>query len=53
MGPVPFFPVLHTLVLGDTISMNGLLLTAPTGLADWGRVLGVSPLGYLIVELEE
>ena len=33
--------------------MNGLFLTAPTSLADWGRVLGVSLIGYLIVELEK
>jgi cation-transporting ATPase F len=33
--------------------MNALFLTAPTSLADWGRVLGVSLLGYLIVELEK
>lgn len=33
--------------------MNRLFLTAPIALADWGRVLGVSLLGYLIVELEK
>jgi Ca2+-transporting ATPase len=32
---------------------NTLFLTAPTSLADWGRVLGVSLVGYLIVELEK
>ena len=33
--------------------MNDLFLTAPTSLADWARVLGVSLLGYLVVELEK
>ena len=33
--------------------MNSLFLTAPTSLVDWVRVLGVSLLGYLIVELEK
>ena len=33
--------------------MNNLFLTAPTSPADWARVLGVSLLGYLIVELEK
>ena len=33
--------------------MNSLFLTAPTSLVDWMRVLGVSLLGYLIVELEK
>jgi cation-transporting ATPase F len=33
--------------------MNDLFLTAPTSAADWARVLGVSLLGYLIVELEK
>jgi magnesium-transporting ATPase (P-type) len=33
--------------------MNDLFLTAPTSPVDWARVLGVSLLGYLIVELEK
>jgi cation-transporting ATPase F len=33
--------------------MNDLFLTAPTSLEDWTRVLGVSLLGYLVVELEK
>jgi cation-transporting ATPase F len=33
--------------------MNSLFLTTPTSLIDWARVLGVSLLGYLIVELEK
>lgn len=33
--------------------MNNLFLTAPINLADWTRVLGVSLLGYLVVELEK
>jgi cation-transporting ATPase F len=33
--------------------MNDLFLTTPTSLIDWARVLGVSLLGYLIVELEK
>jgi cation-transporting ATPase F len=33
--------------------MNDLFLTAPTSAADWARVLGVSLLGYLVVELEK
>jgi cation-transporting ATPase F len=33
--------------------MNDLFLTAPTSVADWTRILGVSLLGYLIVELEK
>jgi cation-transporting ATPase F len=45
--------VLLQLVFTYAPFMNGLFLTAPTSLADWGRVLGVSLLGYLIVELEK
>jgi hypothetical protein len=33
--------------------MNDLFLTAPTSLVDWARVLGVSLLGYLVIELEK
>jgi cation-transporting ATPase F len=33
--------------------MNDLFLTAPTSLVDWTRILGVSLLGYLVIELEK